>query len=196
CNSTQTRQIIAGLSDAAELSAVARSHLLETGNSSPIFTKYFGVNASSAAVVGVYDRMLYANKEGILIRCDDIDGKCAANTTWAGHHRGDKSPSQTVICGPSFEKRLYLQQMCSRGYTVSKSPLNLFWGSDLLHRVFHVPAISEGRINHIKGADGYDGTLELAKSGEPRAVENSDGLQYFALEVYAERVAEPGVGCL
>jgi hypothetical protein len=75
CNSTQTRQIISGLSDAAQLSSVARSFLLETGNTSPIFTKYFGANASSAAVIGVYDRILWANKEGVLLRCDDIDGK-------------------------------------------------------------------------------------------------------------------------
>jgi hypothetical protein len=75
CNSTQSRQIISGLSDAAELSSVARSYLLETGNFSPIFTKYFGANASSAAVIGVYDRILWANKEGVLFRCDDVDGK-------------------------------------------------------------------------------------------------------------------------
>lgn len=123
------------------------------------------------------------------------DTHSAANTTWAGHHR-KTAPLETVICGPSFEKRFYLQQMCSRGYTVSKSPLNLFWASDLLHRMFHVPTISEGRIEHVAGADGYDGSLELAMSGEPRAVENSDSLQYFALEVFAERVAEPGIGCL
>ncbi|KAF8540131.1 putative peptidase domain-containing protein [Trichophaea hybrida] len=195
CNSTQKRQIISGLSDAAELSSVARSYLLETGNFSPIFTKYFGANASSAAVIGVYDRILWANKEGVLFRCDDVDGKCAANTTWAGHHR-TTAPLETVICDPSFEKRLYLQQMCSRGYTVSKSPLNLFWASDLLHRLFHVPMISEKRIKHIAGADGYDGSLELATAGDQRTVENSDSLQYFALEVFAERVAEPGVGCL
>jgi hypothetical protein len=56
--------------------------------------------------------------------------------------------------------------------------------------------ISEKRIKHIAGADGYDGSLELATAGDQRTVENSDSLQYFALEVFAERVAEPGVGCL
>ncbi|KAI5816121.1 major allergen Asp F2 [Pyronema omphalodes] len=196
CNSTETRQIAAGLDDAAELATVARAYILENGNTDPSFVKYFGVNASSAAVVGVYDRFLHGNKNGVLIRCDDIDGKCAKSPTWAGHHRGDAAPSETVICGPSYLERLYLPLMCSRGYQVSKSKLNLFWGSDLLHRLFHVPAVSEDNVEHVKGADGYEGTLKLAESNDPRTVINSDGIQYFALEVYANTVAAPGVGCL
>ncbi|KAI5785424.1 major allergen Asp F2 [Pyronema domesticum] len=196
CNATEARQITAGLNDAAELASVARSYILENGNSDPTFVKYFGVNASSAAVIGVFDRILYGNKNGVLIRCDDVDGKCAKSPTWAGHHRGDAAPAETVICGPSYLERLYLPQMCSRGYEISKSKLNLFWGSDLMHRLFHVPAISENNVEHVKGADGYEGTLKLAEANDVRTVENSDGLQYFALDVYANRVAAPGVGCL
>lgn len=84
--------------------------------------------------------------------------------------------------------------MCTQGYTVAAGATNTFWASDLLHRVFHVEAITEGLVSHI--ADDYDTSLELALEDPVAAIGNSDSLQYFALEVYASRIAVPGVGCL
>ena len=88
---------------------------------------------------------------------------------------------ETGTCPPSFEKRLYLQQMCSRGYTVSKSSLNLFWASDLLHRLSHGPTVGDNRVEHIEGGDGYDQSIAMAEFGDPHSVENGDRPQHFAV---------------
>ena len=93
----------------------------------------------------------------------------------------------------SYAKRRYLDSVCGLGYTVAKSPLNTFWATDLLHRVLHVPAISEGVVDHF--ADGYDGVVEQAKTDPEKSAIDSDVLQYFAIDVYAFDVAAPGVGC-
>jgi hypothetical protein len=83
--------------------------------------------------------------------------------------------------------------MCNLGYTVAGSPLNLFWATDLLHRVLHVPKISEGAVGHW--ADEYAVVLELAKDDPEHSARDIHVLQYFATDVYAFDIAAPGVGC-
>jgi hypothetical protein len=83
--------------------------------------------------------------------------------------------------------------MCGLGYTVARSPTNTFWASDLLHRIFHVPQISEGIVDHF--TEDYNSVLALAKTDPSKSVIDSDTLQYFALDVYAFEVAAPGIGC-
>jgi hypothetical protein len=75
CNSTSVAQLMAGLEDAETLALTARQHLLENGRTDQIFVKYFGVNATTAPVIGIYDRIVYAQKPGVLLRCDDPDQK-------------------------------------------------------------------------------------------------------------------------
>ncbi|KAL3452677.1 putative peptidase family-domain-containing protein [Aspergillus insuetus] len=84
--------------------------------------------------------------------------------------------------------------MCALGYTVSESETNTFWAGDLLHRLYHMPAIGQGLVEHY--ADGYEGVLELAEGNKTESVHDSETLQYFALEVYAYDVVVPGVGCV
>ncbi|TGZ80944.1 zincin [Ascodesmis nigricans] len=193
CNSSQVHQLTAGFADAHELALNARDHLLNKGRDDPIYRRYFG-DASSAEVIGWYDRILYANKTGVIFRCDDPDGQCAHEKTWAGHYRGSNATSETVICDNSYLKRQRLEQMCTQGYNVSGGNTNLFWASDLMHRLFHIPAVTEEAVGHY--ADEFDTSIELAKKNATVAVRNSDSLQYFALEVYAFDVAVPGEGCL
>jgi hypothetical protein len=83
--------------------------------------------------------------------------------------------------------------VCGLGYTVVQSPLNTFWATDLLHRVLHVPRISEGIVDHF--AEDYAGVLELAKTEPEKSAIDSDTLQYFAIDVYAFDIAAPGAGC-
>ena len=83
--------------------------------------------------------------------------------------------------------------MCGLGYTVAESPLNTFWATDLLHRIFHVPRISEDVVGHF--AEEYDDVLALAKTDPAKSSIDSDTLQYFAIDVYAYDIAAPGVGC-
>jgi hypothetical protein len=79
------------------------------------------------------------------------------------------------------------------GYTVSGSETNTFWASDLLHRLYHLPAIGHTWIDHY--ADGYDEVIDLALENATLSTHDSETLQYFALEVYAHDISVPGIGC-
>jgi len=100
-----------------------------------------------------------------------------------------------VICDLSYELRKPLEGLCMFGYNVANSATNLYWASDLLHRLLHVPKVGEGVVEHYGHEGKYPGVIELAKENSTYAVRNSDTLQYFALEVYAHDVAVPGIGC-
>lgn len=79
------------------------------------------------------------------------------------------------------------------GYTVSESETNTFWASDLLHRLYHLPAIGQNWIEHY--ADGYDEVIDLALENATLSTHDSETLQYFALEAYAHDISVPGIGC-
>lgn len=190
CNNSQYNQIYAGLQEAKLLATHAKDHVLRFGNESDFFGKYFG-NSSTAEVVGWYDGVVNGDKGKALFRCDNPDGNCA-NDGWAGHWRGENGTDETVICDFSYENRLYLSQVCSRGYTVANSKNTLYWASDLLHRIWHT-SMGQGTVGHF--ADSYEDCLALAKDAPNEAVRNSDTLRFFALDVYAYDVAVPGVGC-
>lgn len=77
---------------------------------------------------------------------------------------------------------------------MSGSKTNTFWAADLLHRLYHLPAIGQGLIEHY--ADDYEGVVALSKGNQSSlATRDSNTLQYFALEVYAYDVVVKGVGC-
>ncbi|RPA73082.1 zincin, partial [Ascobolus immersus RN42] len=195
CSTPQTRQIHRGLLETEELVANALSHLHTHGRSSSIFKKYFG-DSPTAEPIGWFSRILYAAKPGALLRCDDPDGNCANDPTWAGHHRGSNATEETVICPPSYTLRLPLSKFCD-GTTVAGNKTNIFWASDLLHRLLHVPGVSEEAVLHY--SDGYQEVLDWAASKNETVrglrTRNSDGVIYFALEAYAESVV-PGGGCV
>lgn len=112
---------------------------------------------------------------------------------WGGHWRGENATSETVICELSYHTRRSLNSMCALGYTVAGSETNTFWAADLMHRLYHVPAVGQMWIDHF--ADGYDEVLELAKSNRSESTRDSETLQFFALEAYAFDIAVPGEGC-
>ncbi|KAL2268773.1 hypothetical protein VTJ83DRAFT_3619 [Remersonia thermophila] len=200
CNVTLRRQIERALGEMVDLAAHARDHILRWGVDSPFVQKYFGVNGTSTEVgtagpLGWYSRVAAGDRRGMVFRCDDPDKNCATQDGWAGHWRGANATQETVLCPLSFAagRRLHLESVCGLGHTVRSSPLNTFWAVDLLHRVLHIPRISEGVVDHF--ADGYEEVLELAKTDPEKAARDSEALQLFALEVYAFEVAAPGVGC-
>lgn len=192
CNITLRRQLERALDETIQLVRHAKQHLLYRGHDSPFVEKYFGEN-NTAYAIGWYERIESANKVDVLFRCDDPDRNCATQQGWAGHWRGSNATQETVICPLSFEKRRYLDQVCGLGYTVVGSPLNTHWATDLLHRLLHVPRISEGVVDHF--ADDYEDVLKLAREDPAKSPIDSDTLQYFAIDVYAFDVAAPGVGC-
>lgn len=192
CNATLRRQLTTALDETVQLAQHARDHILRYGHKSEFVQKYFG-NGSTAQPIGWYDRVVNADKSGMLFRCDDPDKNCATQDQWAGHWRGDNATTETVICPLSFEIRRSLDSVCGLGYTVAQSKLNTFWATDLLHRVLHVPTISEETVDHF--AEDYADVLALAKSDPEKSAIDSDTLQYFAIDVYAYDIAAPGEGC-
>ncbi|OIW29307.1 zincin [Coniochaeta ligniaria NRRL 30616] len=192
CNITLRRQLERALNETIELAFHAKQHLLLQGQDSSFVRKYFG-NSSTATAIGWYERVVSANKTAMLFRCDDPDRNCATQEGWAGHWRGSNATQETVICPLSFQRRRYLDSVCGLGYTVAESPLNTYWATDLLHRIFHVPQLSEGVVDHF--AEDYEDVLTLAKTDSAKSSIDSDTLQYFAIDVYAHDVAAPGVGC-
>ena len=120
-----------------------------------------------------------------------VDG--ALMIGWAGHWRGSNATQETVICDLSFERRRHLDSVCGFGYTVASSSLNTYWATDLLHRIFHVPKINEGILDHY--AEDYADVMELAITDPAKSGVDSDTLQYFAIDVYAFDIAVPGIGC-
>ncbi|PGH08777.1 hypothetical protein AJ79_05876 [Helicocarpus griseus UAMH5409] len=191
CNATEQTMLRRGLQDAVTLASHARDHALRFGNDSGIYRKYFG-NAPSNGVIGNLARIVSANKANTLFRCDDPDGKCQL-PDYGGHWRGTNATGETVICPLSYSTRLYLEYFCTRGYTVAHSERNTFFGLDLIHRLYHMPAIGEDHVGHF--ADSYADVMELAAHNATFATRDSNALQYFAAETYAFDIAVPGVGC-
>lgn len=62
-----------------------------------------------------------------------------------------------------------------------------------MHRVLHVPTVSEEIVEHYAGE--YPEVLELAKTNSSYSGIDSNTLQYFAIDVWAYDIAAPGVGC-
>ncbi|KAL2870393.1 major allergen Asp F2 [Aspergillus lucknowensis] len=192
CNATEQRQLATALQETVTLVEHAKTHILRWGNESAIYRKYFGDRPSLTAI-GAYDIIINGNPENVLFRCDNPDGNCELEG-YGGHWRGENATDETVICELSYTTRRSLTTMCAQGYTISESETNTFWAGDLLHRLYHMPAIGQGLVEHY--ADGYDGVLELAGGNRTEAVHDSETLQYFALEVYAYDVVVPGIGCV
>ncbi|KAJ5437891.1 Major allergen Asp f 2 [Penicillium daleae] len=191
CNATQRRQIELGLAEAVDLAAHARDHILRWRNESEIYRKYFG-NGPSMEAIGAFEVVVNGDKNDVLFRCDNPDGNCDLEG-YAGHWRGENGTKETVICDLSYETRRSLSTMCGMGYTISGSETNTFWASDLLHRLYHLPAIGQNWVDHY--ADGYHEVIELATENVTLSTHDSETLQYFALEVYAHDISIPGIGC-
>jgi hypothetical protein len=90
CNSSLRAQLQQGLDETVDLAQHARDHLLRWGHASRFTEMYFG-NGSTAHAIGWYDRIISADKTGMLFRCDDPDGNCATQ-------KGTSSLTQASRC--------------------------------------------------------------------------------------------------
>ncbi|PWN92431.1 zincin, partial [Acaromyces ingoldii] len=211
CSDNKLLAINHALSDLYTLSHVALTELLDPATTSaslldgpeqhPLLTSlYFGDAKrpnSMATAVGFFTMILLRDKQGLLLRCDDPDGKCKEHSDWAGHWRGDENPGETVICDRSFTgqqetttdnastgpPRKFLDDVCLNGWTLSESRPEVFWSTDLIHRFLHLPYISGGQSLHA--AKAYPNALHLGRLEPELAAMNVANLQYFALDVYA-----------
>lgn len=193
CNATERHELSFGLEQAVLVARHAKEHLLIHGNESVVYQKYFG-QGPTAPVIGWLDKIATANRAGLIFRCDDPDQNCATQLGWAGHHRGSNATSETVICPLSYTSRLHLTALCARGFVFSTGKPNTYWAADLMHRLYHLPAVGEGEVDHY--ADTYADLLSLPQgTNYTNAGKNSASLSYFALEAYAYDISVPGEGC-
>jgi len=194
CNVSETRMLQAALSDAFEIATFAQEYIITNGPQDPVFQTYFG-NQSDAysRVLGVWESLLTSNKEGVLLRCDDIDGNCH-QAGWRGHWRGENASSETVICDASYTDRKYNEAFCMYGYELVNTAPSYYWGIDLIHRLFHVPQVTNSAVEHY--ADDYESVIELAEHNSTYSPVDSDALQWFAAHVYAIEVAQGGQQCI
>lgn len=58
-----------------KIAMTARNHVLSNGADDFLFKKYFG-DGATAEVIGWFDKLLYGDKTGVLLRYDDIDRNC------------------------------------------------------------------------------------------------------------------------
>ncbi|WWD20704.1 hypothetical protein CI109_105180 [Kwoniella shandongensis] len=194
CNSTQRRMLEQAFADTFEVATSAHEYIRTNGPTDPVFEKYYGTKpAAFSAALGVWDALLYSNKDGVIFRCDNPDGNCG-QPGWRGHWRGDNATSETVICDLSYTDRLYNQAFCMYGNTVAGSPLGTYWSIDLIHRLFHVPQVTNGQVDHY--AEDYASVLELAEHNSTYSPFDSDAHQAFAAHVYAVEVAKGGDACV
>ncbi|WRT68180.1 uncharacterized protein IL334_005155 [Kwoniella shivajii] len=178
CNTTQRRMLEKALSDTWEVATFAQEYVYTNGPEDPVFQKYFGTEKGAySTVLGVWESFLTSNKEGVLLRCDNIDGNCG-QVGWRGHWRGDNATLETVICDASYTDRFYNEYFCMNGYTVAGSPLGTHWSIDLIHRMFHVPTVTNELVGHY--SEDYASALELAEHNSTYSPMDSDALQAFA----------------
>jgi hypothetical protein len=76
CNTSQKNALEKGMADTIRLAQHAKAHLLRWGRESPKVQMYFG-NESTATPIGWYERIIAADRGGMLFRCDDPDQNCA-----------------------------------------------------------------------------------------------------------------------
>ncbi|GAA5856920.1 hypothetical protein JCM8547_008465 [Rhodosporidiobolus lusitaniae] len=183
CDAAQTAYLRNGLNEMNALVEHAHNRLLDLGEADPLSIKYFGQGASTAAAVGFYASVRWGNKAGtaeggeVLLRCDNPDGNC----------------DQVTAAGPWDTNRTHLASLCWDEHKVLDAPPNQWLAVDLLHRMTHIPSIAYNHVEHT--ASTFPDVLQLAHLNDSRTVLNSETLQLYALEAYANDVAHPPNGC-
>lgn len=190
CNETNIRMLNAALKDSVEASAFAKSRLLDYGVDDVYYKRWFG-NGSIFTVMGVLDQLVESSKENVLLRCDDIDGLCAANPGYyPGYHRAS-APSETVICDYFYTSKKPLSNICFEGAIVDVHPKH-YAGIDILHRYLHLSSMSFSYVAEF--VEELDEIVDYAENNSTYAVRNTDNFLYYIADVYSSSVI-PG-GCL
>ncbi|KAM0790576.1 hypothetical protein ACM66B_004443 [Microbotryomycetes sp. NB124-2] len=197
CSAAQTNFLKGGLEEMVTLAKHAHDRIMRYGETDELYVKYFG-NASMAAASGFYASIVWGNKPGVLLRCDNPDGNCeqvtADGKTWAGHYRGSNATLETVICPRTYTERRRLNTLCFDGHEIGQGIVAEWLATDLLHRMTHIPSITYDHVHHA--ADTYPDVIALAASNSSETVYNQNSFQYYAIDAYARDVAYPPNGCV
>ncbi|KAI3609564.1 gpi-anchored protein [Moniliophthora roreri] len=194
CNATERRQLTKALRETYELATVARDYVLKNGHDDKLFKTYFGT-AQPYPVLGANEQLISGNKTGILFRCDNIDGKClwsrrvVRTLAWQECYFGDRHLPHYHMKDANHSSSSAPWAIQSR-IRVHPTTLQLI---SCRHRFYHIPTIGNGIIGHY--ADSYEECLQLAIDHPENATYNTHSLQYFAADVYARVIGNPGEGC-
>lgn len=189
CNASDVDFLTRAFADSLEVTGHARDKLLNESSSNEIYKRWFG-DGSVYEVLGVLDGIANMTKTDILLRCDDVDGRCAANPGYyAGHHRLEHD-AETVICDYFYESRAFLKDLCANGTLKEFGPAK-YAGIDMIHRYFHVSFVS---MDEYVGefTEEIEDMLELAKSNSTFAVRNVDNYLYYLADVYSSDKVKGG----
>ncbi|QLG75105.1 hypothetical protein HG535_0H04320 [Zygotorulaspora mrakii] len=190
CNSTNARMLNVALQESLEVSAYAKDRLLKYGADDVYYKRWFG-NGSIFTVMGVFDHLVESSKSGVLFRCDDVEGLCAANPGYyAGHHRVSV-PAETVICDYFYMSKKPISSICFEGNIIDVGPSH-YAGIDLFHRYLHVPSMNLDYVGEY--AEELDELIDYAENNSTFAVRNTDNYLYYMADVYSSSIV-PG-GCL
>ncbi|CUS25208.1 LAQU0S35e00232g1_1 [Lachancea quebecensis] len=191
CNTTDVEFLTKTMNDTQTVASYAKEQLLVKGSNDTVYKRWFG-DGPLYDVLGVIEGVANMTKMDVLLRCDDVDGLCAANPNYyAGHHR-ENADAETVICDYFYETRAWISDICSNG-TLKEFPPTRYAGIDMIHRYFHVSFINEDEYIGEFTEEAED-VLELAKANSTFAVRNVDNYLYYLADVYSS-VHVPG-GCL
>lgn len=190
CNSSQIKLVNKYYQDMLEVVSVSRAHLIENGVDEA-FEHWFGEDGNPLTVLGALDNIAVGAKDGVLYRCDDIEGSCAEHLgSWPGYHRVNAS-QETVLCDYFFASRRPIEEMCLIGNITDVTPKK-FAGIDLFHRFLHIESINKGFI--VEYTEEWDEIVDYAANNASYAVLNTDNILYYLAETYALNLT-PG-GCL
>lgn len=198
CNVTQRRMLEKAFNETWEVAEFAQQYTLHNGPDDEVFKLYFGEEKENyAKVLGVWESLLYSDKSGVVFRCDNIDGNCG-QAGWRGHWRGNNATSETVICDASYTDRRPVSQLCMMGYQLAGSLApSTFWPIDLIHRMFHVPQLTNDAVHHyIPEGSKLPAIFTLAETNATWSPFDSDTLQFYAAHVYINEVVKAGDSCL
>lgn len=187
CSSDNGRLVVSALAQAVNVAEHARKHLLRYRNSSDAFKRYFGTSPA-ACPLGVYDLISNGDNSDISFTCEDLDNKC--NSTSSGFYFHNET--ETVICPAALGDRISNYNICSSGFTIAQYSAARTWAGQFLIQILDTPTIGAGLEER---ANSYREATNLAKVDPEKATKNKMSLIYFALDVWAFDIANPGIGC-
>lgn len=74
CNATQREYLNRAFEEVNILAQWGKDYIVTNGINDTLYEKFFGIG-DYVSVVGAIDALITSNKQGMLFRCDDIDGK-------------------------------------------------------------------------------------------------------------------------
>ncbi|WRT64462.1 uncharacterized protein IL334_001394 [Kwoniella shivajii] len=194
CNTTQLELIGEGLAQTFKLVEHGRDHLRRYGNDS-YFQRWFGKTNDPNTLQGLFDRIVSGDKGNVSFTCDDIDNTCNGKYGIIPGYFSSSTPELTVVCPTYYLSKFPMDELCTRGNTITSQGSESTDGSWFLHRLLHLPIASGGLLKDV--VDSAHDAVELAKGvNATQSIHNIHSIQYYALDVYASDILLPGEGCL